>query len=110
MGQHTSTPAGSEIAVLGLLALASVALSGGLAGAADADRGKLLHDTHCMTCHDDAIYTRADRKANTFEQLRGQVRNWQGVAGNKWSDEDIDAVAHEINDRYYHLPCPNQTC
>ena len=31
------------------------------AHAQDYARGKALHDTHCMACHDTRVYTREDR-------------------------------------------------
>ena len=30
--------------------------------------------------------------------------------GKRWSDQEIDEVARYLNDKYYHLPCPAETC
>ena len=36
--------------------------------------------------------------------VKAQVRRFQGIAALNWSDEDIDAVTHYLNDTIYRFP------
>jgi hypothetical protein len=74
--------------------------------AQDVGRGQTLHDTHCRMCHDSLVYTRKDRVANSWEQVRVEVLRWQKVVSLDWSDADIDEVTNFIATKYYGLDCP----
>lgn len=89
------------------IVMALMGLAGLSANAADEERGKSLHDTHCRMCHDATPYQRETRVAKTYEQLRAQVSLWQGNTGLKWSAADIDAVTAYLASAYYHIPCPS---
>jgi mono/diheme cytochrome c family protein len=71
-------------------------------------RGQLLYDTHCIQCHTSQIHWRVKNSAHDWATLRAQVERWQGQVGNNWSDGDIDAVAHYLNDTIYHYPVPQK--
>jgi hypothetical protein len=80
-----------------------LALAGPLQ-AADHTRGAGLHNGNCLSCHDDSVYTREERRMKTLPGLRKQVRRCELALGLRWFDEDIDAVTGFLNDRFYHLP------
>ncbi|MFO1319607.1 MAG: hypothetical protein U1F52_08330 [Burkholderiales bacterium] len=80
------------------------AVVGGGAQAADVERGKALHDTFCIMCHAPAIYSRSDRLANTYLEVRQQVERWQGNAKLRWSASDIESVTDYVVDQYYKIP------
>jgi mono/diheme cytochrome c family protein len=69
--------------------------------AADAGHGKQLQQKNCMSCHDDAMYTRENRKVTTPAGLKKQVRRCEQTLGLQWFDEDIDAVSSYLNDSFY---------
>jgi len=69
-------------------------------------RGKLLHDTQCIACHDSTIYTRGDRLAKSYAEVREQVGAWQAKAGLLWSSADIDDVSLYVNDAFYKYALP----
>jgi cytochrome c553 len=71
--------------------------------AADADTGKSLLESNCTSCHDDAVYTRANRRVTTLDGLKNQVRRCELSLGLKWFDDDIDAVTSHLNKTYYHF-------
>jgi mono/diheme cytochrome c family protein len=73
-------------------------------------RGKLLHDTQCVACHDSAIYTRGDRLAKSYAEVREQVGAWQAKAGLSWTSADIDVVSRYVNDAFYKYECPTHSC
>lgn len=74
------------------------------AAAADRDRGRSLHDNHCVLCHTTSVYTREDRLANSYLEVRQQVQRWQENTKLRWSPTDIDNVTEYIADKYYKLP------
>jgi hypothetical protein len=73
----------------------------------DADRpstrGALLYDAHCIACHTEQMHWREQRAATDWSSLKFQVRRWQGNAGLQWGDDDIDAVARFLNERFYRF-------
>jgi hypothetical protein len=73
--------------------------------AQDLQRGKMLHDTHCIACHDARIYTRENRVARDPERLRVEVDRWQKNTSLGWDEADIDAVTGFLAARYYGLDC-----
>jgi cytochrome c553 len=69
--------------------------------AADISHGRQLQQANCMGCHDDAMYTRENRKVTTPDGLQKQVRRCEQSLGLQWFDEDIDAVSTYLNDSFY---------
>lgn len=84
----------SGIALGLLLALAQ-------AQAADADRGQLLYENHCTTCHASTVHVRSKHKARTVEEIGAQVRRWSEELGLTWTEEDVAVVRRFLNARYY---------
>lgn len=91
-------------ALLGLLSAATFPAS------ADIERGRTLHQTHCISCHaaqygsdGTEIYTRANRRVNSLDGLRKQIRRCETNLGLTWFDEQIDDVTEYLNAQYYKL-------
>ena len=74
--------------------------------ARDGGRGQSLHNTHCLTCHDNRVYTRSDRAANNWDQVRAEVLRWQKAVSLNWAEADVDAVTNFIAEKYYGIDCP----
>jgi len=90
---------------IGVLVAGAVAAMVGLPSvAADLDRGKSLHDTHCVICHSTTVYTREDRIANSYLELRQQVQRWQENTKLRWTPYDIDSVTEYLAGKYYKIP------
>lgn len=80
------------------------------AWAADAAKGKTLHEQHCIQCHAqrfggqwDKIYTRADRKMDALKKLTTQVGFCNQQLGLQWFDEDVADVTAYLNETFYHV-------
>jgi cytochrome c553 len=74
------------------------------ASAANPENGKaLMAAANCTKCHDERVYTRADRRVTTLDGLTKQVRRCEQSLGLKWFDEEIDDVAAYLNQTYYHF-------
>jgi hypothetical protein len=69
-------------------------------------RGKLLYDTHCITCHNSQMHWRDKRVVRDWPGLVIQVRAWQERATLGWTEADIVEVARHLNDTIYQLPRP----
>ena len=89
--------------------LLSVALSTS-AWAGDAERGKKLHDSQCIRCHDTKMYQRERRVTQEWKSLRATVNHWQSELKLKWKEADIDDVAAYLNQQFYHFPVPALVC
>ncbi|MBI1397462.1 MAG: hypothetical protein GC151_15935 [Betaproteobacteria bacterium] len=93
-----------------LAVLAAMSVWGGMAmvatpaTAGNLERGRALHDTFCVVCHDPSIYSRRDRIANTYVGILQQVERWQSNANLHWSPYDIDSVTEYLAEKYYKLP------
>lgn len=74
------------------------------------ERAKKLHDTYCLMCHTTQVYTRKDRLAGNYDQIRAEVDRWQGNVSLKWSAADIDLVTLYLAQYYYKVPCPKMDC
>lgn len=64
-------------------------------------RGQLLYLTNCSACHSTEIHWREKKLVTDWSSLKQQVRRWQAIAGLKWTDADIDDVAHYLNTQFY---------
>jgi hypothetical protein len=62
--------------------------------------------TYCVVCHDSRVYTRGERLARDYPEIRAQVRRWQHNIGLQWDDADIERVTNYIASKFYRLRCP----
>jgi cytochrome c5 len=67
-------------------------------------RGKLLYDTHCITCHNSQIHWLDQKIATDWTTLVAEVRRWQARAMLQWSEEDVLEVARHLNATIYRYP------
>ena len=90
-----------------LAACAGSRTSAGPAAAAapDIERGRLLYENTCNACHTTQPHWRSQRLVGTWSELIAQVTRWQGIAGVRWSSDEIRDVATFLNEQFYHLPC-----
>jgi cytochrome c553 len=70
--------------------------------AADTSHGKSLQEKNCMGCHDDAMYTRENRKVTSLGGLQKQIMRCEQSLGLQWFDDDVSAVTEYLNTSYYH--------
>ena len=70
--------------------------------------GKALHDKACIRCHasmyggdGSRIYTRADRKIKTAQQLAARIAACNANTGAGWFPQDEENVAAYLNQQYY---------
>ncbi|HEX2649959.1 MAG TPA: hypothetical protein VHN19_08500 [Burkholderiales bacterium] len=87
--------------------IAGLALAGAAAAAQaqDADRGKLLYENNCLTCHYERIHNRDASKSlvKSYAQLRVQVAKWADQVKQPLRPEDLDDIAEYLNKSHYKL-------
>lgn len=75
----------------------------------DPAQGQALVDRDCNDCHvrqfdnRDRIYTRADRRVKTAEQLRAQIAFCNTQLSTGYFPEEEEHIAAWLNQRYYHF-------
>lgn len=78
-----------------------IAMTVSMVSWADIQRGKQLHDEHCMNCHDDSVYTRDKRFVDSKEALVQQVNRCALNMDRQWSETDINDIVDYLNATYY---------
>lgn len=69
--------------------------------AADAAKGKALHEAKCQGCHDTRQYTRKNRIVHTFDDLHARVQFCDAASNAGFSLDDIDDVVAYLNKEFY---------
>jgi len=89
-----------RIAVAALLALLAWP-----APAQDAQRGRSLYETHCLTCHYERIHRREPSRSlvKTLAQLRLEVAQRAAGTGQRFSIEDLEDITEYLNRSHYRL-------
>jgi cytochrome c len=95
-------------ALLAAATLSTAAHAAAPFAAGDPKAGKALHDKVCISCHvnmfggdGSKIYTRADRKTKTAQQLAARISGCNANTGAGWFPEDEAHVAAYLNQQYY---------
>lgn len=73
--------------------------------AQDAQRGKLLYETHCLACHYERIHKRDPSKSliRTQAQLRVEVANRAAWTKQRFAIEDLDDIAEYLDRAHYRF-------
>ena len=73
--------------------------------AQDAQRGKVLYDTHCIACHYERIHKRDPSRSlvRSFAQLRLEVAQRAANTGQRFTLADLDDITEYLNRTYYRL-------
>ena len=74
--------------------------------AQDAERGRLLYETHCGACHAGRLHERARSKVHSLEELRDTVEHWAQQARRSFSADEVDDLLAHLNAKYYRFNMP----
>lgn len=66
----------------------------------DPERGAKIHEV-CLDCHGTALYTKPDRKIQSFAALRKDVVRWGDYYAPALSEQDVDDVTAYLNRDFY---------
>ena len=75
------------------------------ASAQDAQRGKLLYETHCLACHYERIHKRDPSRSliRSQAQLRIEVAQRAALTKQRFAVEDLDDIAEYLNRSHYRF-------
>lgn len=73
----------------------------GPAVAAESPDPHALYEQNCLKCHGSEVYTRPDRKIDSYPALARQVRQCETNLELRWFDEEVEAVTGYLNRTYY---------
>ena len=73
-----------------------------IAAPADSERGRLLYENHCRSCHESNVHIRQTQAAKSLKAVRAEVVRWQGVLTLQWSTGDVGDVTEYLNAAWYH--------
>ncbi len=69
--------------------------------AADKQRGQLLYDNHCTSCHDSRAHIRDNRRAQSLPDVRQWVVRWSNHLALNWGSDERSDVADYVYGRFY---------
>lgn len=78
-------------------------LAAASAHAQDPERGRVLYETFCHTCHYERVHERPPGRSVVKSQaeLRLQVARWAERAPMRFTPQDVDDVAEYLNQSHY---------
>ena len=65
------------------------------------ERGELLYENHCQSCHSTAVHTRTDRLVTSPELLRAWIISMTVHNDLDWSEEEIADITAYLNRTIY---------
>lgn len=71
----------------------------------DAERGRLLYETHCLSCHYERIHRRASERSlvRSLAALRVEVARRAALVPRRFSVEELDDLAEYLNRSHYRF-------
>lgn len=71
--------------------------------AADASRGRILYQTHCLSCHYERLHERPRERSrvHSLAALRVEVAERAALTGRPFTIEDLDDIAEYLNRSHY---------
>ena len=87
------------------LALLLAVLPAAAVAQADAERGRVLYETFCMTCHYERVHERPPGRTlvKSLADLRAQVERWAPRTRMRFTREDVADVVAYLDRSHYKL-------
>jgi mono/diheme cytochrome c family protein len=86
----------------------SAALVAGLlfaaaAPAQDAERGRVLYQTHCGGCHYERVHQRLRSEIRDLADLRDMVARWAPQARRTYTLDELEDIVQYLNESHYRF-------
>ena len=88
---------------LARLAGLSLLLAAAGAAAQERERGRLLYETHCGTCHYERVHERIRSDVKDLADLRDAVAKWSKQTKHRFTLDEIEEVAQYLNRSHYRF-------
>jgi len=73
------------------------------AQAQDLQRGKLLYETYCATCHAERLHGRDKTVVKSMADLRDMVARWARETKRSFTLDELEDMALYLNQSHYRL-------
>jgi len=71
--------------------------------AQELQRGRLLYETYCATCHTEKLHERDKTVVKSMADLRDQVVRWAKQTKRSFTLDELEDIAHYLNQSHYRL-------
>ncbi len=88
--------------------LLSLLLLAGAARAQNVDRGQLLYETHCATCHTERLHDREKSVIRSYADLRAEVGKRAAMTNRRFSPDELDDIIEYLDRSHYRLDIPRK--
>lgn len=92
-----------HVKIVGFLVLLGWTL---LASGQDAQRGRLLYETHCGACHYERVHDRVRTSVKQFADLRDEVGRWAPQTGRQFTLDEREEMVQYLNESHYRFGLP----
>jgi len=82
-----------------------------LAGAAQAqniDRGQLLYETHCASCHTERLHDREKSIIRSYANLRAEVGKRAAMTNRRFTPDELEDVIEFLDRSHYRFDVPRR--
>jgi mono/diheme cytochrome c family protein len=88
--------------------LLSVLLLSGAAQAQGIDRGRLLYDTHCGSCHTERLHDREKSVIRSYADLRSEVGRRAAMTNRRFTPDELEDIIEFLDRSHYRLDVPRR--
>ena len=79
------------------------------AHAQNIDRGRLLYETHCATCHTERLHEREKSLIRSYAELRREVGERSAlVKDRRFTPDEIEDIIEFLDRAHYRLDLPRK--
>jgi hypothetical protein len=79
----------------------SIALTVTASAGAEEFEAATYHNAQCMRCHDNGVYTRENRRVQSFPALEAQVARCDANLGAGLFPDDLSLLVGHLNTQFY---------
>jgi len=88
--------------------LLSILLLSGAAQAQGIDRGRLLYDTHCGSCHTERLHDREKSVIRSYADLRAEVGRRAAMTNRRFTPDELEDIIEFLDRSHYRLDVPRR--
>jgi len=88
---------------MGRLLALGLLLAAHAAAAQEPERGRLLYQTHCGTCHYERVHERIRSDVKDLADLRDTVARWAKQTKHQFTLDEIEEVVQYLNRSHYRF-------
>ena len=91
------------------VSLLFVLFAASAAQAQNLDRGRLLYETHCGSCHTERLHDREQSLIRTYADLRREVGDRAALVPNRrFTPDELDDIIEFLDRSHYRLDLPRK--